>query len=1107
MSSSSPSPRIKIRCPNCQKDGSARAELVNRRVSCKHCSHTFRAIAVDVEATPAIPAGIATSPDAPPPGAASPDSRMKIEALEIEIRQLRDDLSAEHAAGGEAATLRKELAGALEAGRKAEAGEQSLHKEIQDLRDQLDRAITAGGNEGRNDLREQELRFLRDQLDRSRSEVEAEARKRREATAALAARTAEHVQSLAAKEAGQAQALTSKEAEHGEGLRTLREQLEQVRSEARAAEARRLEADSARAEVEGRSADADRALRAELEQARAGLETLGLDRDRALAEQAHLVEGLRGQLAQFESKLGEAEGTRDHRDQLAQELETHRGRLAEAERLVAEAGDAAEAARGDRQRLDAAHAAEVAELREKLRHAGGASANADAIRRERDEAIIQRDRFAEELDALQARLAEAERLSADWNYSSTELEVPHAVPPSEASGERSAVEPESATLYDGNEGIRAEFETLRAELTRAADLLRRRDEELAAPTLERDQSPATDREAALVEAQQARAEVEGLRRELAQARTMVAATSQTNEELADRIRKLGAIPAPTTVADSATIDPASIEAGRRRAVDEAVKGAWADFERRLSETQAKLKAANARADLMEAEARESREQFAARERGLDLGDGSSFDEAASMTSIRILSDRGTARLTLGDAEARLGLARQTAVDRKDKALIDRISRMAEKVRDDLEARNYTLAETLVRGAEIETGLDPGGFSINGLRIFRASPTIVGSLTALAPAFDWVMRQGDLAMIRSTLEEMRTILGDQAGLPEIRRLGRTPAVKRPILEADALRLFLGALEGENWLIRPIATKKPLPDTSLTTYACLVEACGAARASAEEHAPDRVAFLDGVIQAACAMLVRRQQADGHFAFLDPRGKASPTATLVDKMVAQHPEAVKDGWVIHVDPIGTAQIETAACALALTAAGKATGRTDWAKATQRAADWAAGQPCLPNFVANAASIGLLAHAYLDARQDRHLVGFTRKLTLGLLPGQVENGRWIDPISATTPNHLAIIRALQDAWEATPADRDDFRRDLKGSLDLAMASLFAESKCLGVPPQGNALRALIRHRDLFPGEVEPRLHPAILDSATVIQELCHDGPRPKLGVNPDQLSALMRA
>ena len=109
--------------------------------------------------------------------------------------------------------------------------------------------------------------------------------------------------------------------------------------------------------------------------------------------------------------------------------------------------------------------------------------------------------------------------------------------------------------------------------------------------------------------------------------------------------------------------------------------------------------------------------------------------------------------------------------------------------------------------------------------------------------------------------------------------------------------------------------------------------------------------------------------------------------------------------------------------------------------------GQPCLPNFVANAPSAGLLARAYLDAKQDRHLVGLAGKLNIGLLPGQVENGRWIDAASATTPNHLAILRALHDAWEAIPADREDLRRDLKPAIDLAMPSLLAECKALGSP------------------------------------------------------------
>ena len=869
------SPRMKIRCPNCQKDGGARAELVNRRVSCKHCSFVFRALPVD----------------------------------------------------GDVA---------------AQAGQ------VQAPRDQLERTIATTGDEGRGGLREEELRFLRDQLDKARAEVESESRRRREAASALAARAAEHAQALEAK---------------------------------------------------------------------------GAEHDRTVDE-------LRTRAVLLETRLDDAEEIRAHRDRLAEELESTRSRLAEAERAALEHKDGAERLRLERDRIEAAGAAELAELRDQLEEARAGPAEADS---------------------------------------------------------------------------------LQAELARAADLLARKDAELADLALQRDRARADADEKGRLEAGhgQLEAEAERLRRDLEEAGAASEAAARANRELTGRIHALESSPAPIALASAsvASTDPTAIEAERKRAVDDAVKGAWADFERRLAETQAKLKAANARADLMEIEAREAREQADALERGPDLGDGSSFDEASSTTSIRILSDRGTVRLTLADAEARLAMARQVAVDRKDRALIDRIAKMAGKVRDDLEARNYTLAETLVRGAEIETGLDPGGFSINGLRIFRASPTVVGSLTALAPAFDRVMRQGDLGSIRSTLDEMRTILGDQAGLPEIRRLGRSPAVKRPIREADAVRLFVAALEAESWLTRPVASKKPLPDTSLTTYACLIEACSGARDAAGRLALERIPLLDGVIQASCLMLVRRQQPDGHFSFLDPRGKASKLASVVEGMVARRPDAVKDGWVVHVDPLGTAQAETGACAIALASAGKALGRPDWSQAAQKAADWAMGQPCLPNFVANAASAGLLARAYLDAWQDRHLVGLARKLVVGLLPGQVENGRWVDAASATTPNHLAILRALHDAWEAIPTDREELRRDLKTAIDLAMGSLLAECKSLGVPPQGNALRDLLRHRELFRPAVDPRLEPAILDSATVIQELCHEGPKPRLGVAPDQLAALTRA
>jgi hypothetical protein len=1088
------SPRLKIRCPNCHKDGSARAELVNRRVTCKHCTHVFRVVPINDSAAAQIPpTQLLTNQTVSQTGTPSRPSNERIEALESEVRKLRDDLSAEHAEASKVRTLRDQLAQAQDAAKKAETTERTLREEVERLRDQADQTHGDVDSNSRDRLRVDELRFLRDQLDKARAEVESESRKRREATSSLTARTAEHAREFEARNLEHGRALASKEAEHAVALREAREQLDRVRTEA-----------------EKRQADGDRVLcdelgrvKAEADEAMKALDALRIERGRLATDHARALDVHRVQLAELEARLGDADATRLDRDRLAAELKAERSRLGEVDRSVLEHKGAADLLRLDLDRLEAERAAELARLREELEAAKTGRIDAEAVLLERDEALALRDRAIEALESLRAQMDESVGMSFDWSNPSTEMSVSSAIINAPTEAEIPVVRQEASTVFDGGpEQVRVEASSLLSH-EEVAQAIERERARVAAIEAER-----------LVERNRLEIEAEALRTELVQAKAEAEAASRRNLELAGRIQLLEAEPrtpaSPTTEAIPApvqAVDLVEMEAERKRAVDEAVKGAWADFERRLSETQAKLRAANERADLMELEAREAREQADARERGLDLGDGSSFEESHSMTSIRILDARGNARLTLADAEARLALAKQLAVDRKDKTLIDRISKMAEKVRADLEARNFTLAETLVRGAEIETGLDAGGFSIGGLRIFRASPTIVGSLSALAPAFDRVMRQGDLATIQSTLEEMRTILGDQAGLPEIRRVGRTPAIKRPIAPSDALRLFIGALEAENWLMRPIAAKKPLPDTSLTTYACLIEACSASRKAAEEYAPDRVALLDAVIQASCLMLLRRQQADGHFSFLDPRGRASKLASVVEVMVAERPDSVKDGWVVFVDPLGMAQAETGACAVALSTAGKALGRPQWSQAALKAAEWAMGQPCLPNFVANAASAGLLARAYLDSGLEGYLAGLARKLNCGLLPGQVDNGRWIDASSSITPNHLIILRALHDAWEAIPTGREDLRRVLKPAIDRAMSSLLAECQALGVPAQGSALRDLLRHRDLPRLEVDSRLEPAILNSATVIQELCHEGPKAKLGVAPDQLAALIRA
>ncbi|WP_435011183.1 hypothetical protein P12x_002483 [Tundrisphaera lichenicola] len=1078
--------RIKIRCPNCQRDGKARAEHINRRVNCKYCSHVFRVTPIEDSAESAT-ATEPAPPSKPKPGSAASGrhaARQRIEGLEEELKKLRDDLSAQSAeqpafgwAEAQLATLREELDAAREEARKsagrlqeAEAArarsEQAHHAEAEALREEARKASLEHAE--REKALKAEVEGLRDQLD----------------------------ETIQAAPPGEATRAIEDE------LRKAREELARARESAEATGRDHQEAISA---IEARQAQALAEIQGRLDRAADDARTLRDERDQGDSEKSKALDELRAELSRSRTELGEAESIREDRDRIAGELEAIRGRLEEAERKALEVSSGresevqalreelasardglreAEAAREQiaQARLEEAESArrELEEARAKIAEARARNdtieIEADAVRRERDEVRILRDRAVDELEQLRARVEAAEGATTEWGFDSTEMEVPHF---QDMAGEIAA---------HAQTKMAAETETLRAELAEVREHALHEDARLAEMTTTHDSALAS-----------ARAETEGLRASLAEALAATEAANKARDELAARVARLEEAPAP--LADASATDES-----RRRDVEEAVKGAWADFEARLSETQAKLRAANARADLLEAEAREAHEQAEAHRRGLDFGDGSSFEGGPSMTSIRILSDRGTTQLTPADAEARLALARQLAVERKDRTLIDRISKMTQKVRDDLDARNFTLAETLVRGAEIEVGLDPGGYSIGGLKIFRPSPSIVNSMAALEPALERVMKQGELSSIESTLGEFRMILGEQAGLPEIRRPGRTPAVKRTIAPAEAVRLFLGAIEAEQWLIRPIAAKRPLPDTTLATYATLIEACSEIRPSVEQLAPDKLGLLDQILQAAIGMLIRRQQPDGHFPFLDPRGKPSKLATVVEAMVARNPSAVKDGWVVAIDPSGIAQIETAHCSLALLKAGNALGKPELTQDALKAADWAAGQPPLINFVANARSASSLARAYQVVRQDRHRDALAARLRLGLLPGQVENGRWIDPVAAQTPDHLTILQALQDAWEALPDDLAPLRDEVKESLDRALDSFLEECQALGVPAQGGSLRTLIRQRDLTRPGTDPRLESAIADSVTLIQELCHDGGKPKLGVPADQLTALVR-
>jgi hypothetical protein len=463
---------------------------------------------------------------------------------------------------------------------------------------------------------------------------------------------------------------------------------------------------------------------------------------------------------------------------------------------------------------------------------------------------------------------------------------------------------------------------------------------------------------------------------------------------------------------------------------------------------------------------------------------------------------GAESLTWADAKARLNVANQIAREKNDRQLVERVASTAKRVKAELDAKNSAEAERLLREIESATGIDPGGWSMGGLKIFHPTPEFLSRRNDQSRALDAAMAKGDLDEVHGVIADMRKTLGDQVGLPDLRTKPER-AQPHPLSQAEAVDLFLKALKSQEKSLREIEAGRTVGDYKLRYYAGVVQACCDVRPAIQRHRPEQVADVDKLVSGACSILTRLQEPDGHFPFPDLRGKSIRFGEMVDRAVAKDPNAVKDGWLITPDPDGGTQFDTGLCGVALLTAGATYHDDRYTKAGLRAADWALTQPCVKNFNYNAFSVSLLMNAYRVAREERYLAAALQKFRLGIAPGQVENGRWIDPHNARTVYHLIILRALHDLWEGLPADQTGARAEVAQAATKAMAALLDEFERAGITALGPG--ELLRHERLNPNP-DKRLRPMIELTKSVIYEKCVRGDQVKMGVPITDMAALVR-
>lgn len=465
----------------------------------------------------------------------------------------------------------------------------------------------------------------------------------------------------------------------------------------------------------------------------------------------------------------------------------------------------------------------------------------------------------------------------------------------------------------------------------------------------------------------------------------------------------------------------------------------------------------------------------------------------------------TAELTSEDLGARLKLVLQLARELNNRELVAKVEDTGKSLKAAKPANLATL-ETQVRELETIIGIDPGGWAMNGLKIAHPTPQLTAQLRENGKKLAEALIAEDLLAVKKTIAEMTVILGDQAGLPDARRKGQK-ARRIEVTAAENALIFLHALEGEGKSVRTIRDGKPLPDQMLRLYATVIKAICAIRPAVQQHAPGRLKELDAVARGACQILVDLQQPAGFFPFPDLRGKNIRFGEMTEHLLEQGGVTIKDGWVISPDPSGGSQFDTGECGVALLQAGQVYQNPAWTKAGLKAADWAAQQKCVPNFNYNSFSVSLLAQAFAVTKERNYWEAAWHKWELGVAPGQVANGRWIDPHNARTVYHLIILRAINDLLETKPKDlpTNDLA-SLQQAADKAVSVVTEEFEKLGVTNTSYALSELIRFRDLRPS-LEAQLQSSITAAAALVHEKSVLGERAKFGASATEIAVLHRA
>jgi len=305
---------------------------------------------------------------------------------------------------------------------------------------------------------------------------------------------------------------------------------------------------------------------------------------------------------------------------------------------------------------------------------------------------------------------------------------------------------------------------------------------------------------------------------------------------------------------------------------------------------------------------------------------------------------------------------------------------------------------------------------------------------------------DVASVRASVDIAIEALGPWAGNPETATRYYPPINRSPFDQARASQWWLKEVQrgqqGLPWVKNPSGDPR-LMVAGLREAALPLDALARTSLLFPEHRDK----LTEQVRAGADWLIKLQHPSGVFPFpigpgLNPRDKVGQ---IVARAIREHPEMVVNDWIPNDHADGGLQFDNGLCGKALVSAWELTADERYLAAAQRAGDWTITRPLVSNWNYNAFSVGLLARL-ADVTQagnrEKYLAAAVKKAEVGVLPGQMESGRWFDAHNACAVYHNILLRELLELLHVLPADhalRPTLRDALSSGLNHAAEETLA--------------------------------------------------------------------